>query len=57
MYGYSCVKCGCSLDPGEGNVCDECSTEHEKEQRREKELDRMVRSTDYEQMRLEEFIK
>lgn len=56
MYGYLCEKCGCSLDPGEGNICEECLEEADVEKQREKELDRMVRSTDYEQMRMEEFI-
>lgn len=55
MYGYSCRKCGCSLDPGEGNICDECSVEQDKEQLRKEELDRMIRSTDYKQMEMEEF--
>lgn len=24
MYSYRCDVCGCYLDPGEGNLCDEC---------------------------------
>ena len=56
MYGYSCKKCGCSLDPGEGNICDECSVEQDKEQRRKEEMDQMIRSTTWRQMEVREFI-
>lgn len=28
MYNYKCEKCGCSLDPGEGNFCDECKVKN-----------------------------
>lgn len=24
VYNYRCNVCGCCLDPGEGNLCDEC---------------------------------
>lgn len=57
MYEYSCKKCGCSLDPGEGSICEECLEEADAEKQREEEIDRMVRSTGYKQMRLEEFLK
>ena len=56
MYEYSCKKCGCSLDPGEGSICEECLEEADAEKQREEEIDRMVRSTGYKQMRLEEFL-
>lgn len=57
MYGYTCSKCGCTLDPGEGSMCDDCREEMNEERRREIELDRMIRSTNFEQMELEEFIR
>ena len=57
MYGYLCKRCGCRLDPGEGNICEECLDEMEVKKQREKEFDRMVRSTDYRQMNMEEFLK
>lgn len=57
MYGYTCKKCGCTLDPGEGRLCDDCREEMNEEQNRKKEVDRMVRCTDYEQMEMEEFLR
>lgn len=24
MWNYKCRVCGCSLDPGEGYICDDC---------------------------------
>ncbi len=57
MYGYTCRKCGCTLDPGEGSMCDDCREEMNVERRRELELDRMIRSTDYEQMEMEDFLR
>lgn len=57
MYGYTCRKCGCTLDPSEGSMCDDCREEMNEERRREIELDRMIRSTNFEQMELEEFIR
>ncbi len=57
MILKECERCGCSLDPGEGHLCDDCAEEMDNERQREKELDRMVRSTDYKQMRMEEFLK
>lgn len=57
MYGYSCDRCGCSLDPGEGSICDECVEEVDAKKKKEMEFDRMVRSTDYKQMKMEDFLK
>ena len=57
MYGYLCEKCGCTLDPGEGSVCEECLEESDTKKKRKKEFDRMVRSKDYRQMNMEEFLK
>lgn len=34
MRKYICEKCECSLDPGEGRLCDECRKEEAKEQRK-----------------------
>lgn len=53
---YECEVCGCRLDPGEGRLCDDCLDEQEEERHRRMELDRMIRSTSYEQMEMEEFI-
>lgn len=30
MYGYKCEICECSLDPGEGRVCDDCRDKMER---------------------------
>ena len=57
MYGYSCDKCGCTLDPGEGSICEECLEEADTKKQREREVERMVRSTDYKQMEMEDFFK
>lgn len=57
MHGYLCEKCGCTLDPGEGRICEECLDESDTKKQREKEFDRMVRSTDYKQMKMEDFLK
>lgn len=56
MFYRKCNGCGCSLDPGEGSLCDECISEREQEQRRRKEMNRMTRSSTYKQIELEEFI-
>ena len=47
------------MDAGEGQngVCEECISGETERQRRRAELDRMIRSTDYKQMRMEEFLK
>lgn len=57
MIFKECECCGCPLDPGEGRLCDDCTSEMDSEQQRKKELDRLVRSTDYKQMSMEEFLK
>ncbi|MCI5874197.1 MAG: hypothetical protein PUJ55_06030 [Clostridiales bacterium] len=58
MYGnYQCEDCGCTLDPGEGKLCDECLEKKIILQNRKKEVDQMVRCTDYEQMEMEEFLR
>lgn len=57
MYGYVCEVCGCSLDPGEGHICDDCRKEMSYEARRRKEVEHMVQSTNYEQIEMEEFLK
>lgn len=53
-----CRICHCTMDAGEGQngICDDCVSGETERQRRRAELDRMVRSTDYEQMRMEEFL-
>lgn len=56
MYRYLCGTCGCRLDPGEGDTCDECREKRDREQSRRKAVDRMVRATVYEQMEMEEFL-
>lgn len=29
-YYHKCERCGCSLDPGEGRICDECLLDENK---------------------------
>lgn len=60
MYGkYQCRRCGCMMDPGEGRngVCDDCVTGETERQERREELDRMIRSTDFKQMEMEDILK
>lgn len=58
MYGnYQCEGCGCTLDPGEGRLCDECQEKKIMLQSREMEVARMIRCTNYEQMEMEEFLR
>lgn len=58
MYEKKCRRCGCSMDPGEGQngICDDCITGETKRQQREDQMERMVRATDWTQMEMEEFI-
>ena len=57
MYFTKCRICGCSLDPGEGNTCDECMDEQYMRDKREEALKCIILSTDFKQMELEELIK
>ena len=60
MYGkYQCKCCGCMMDPGEGRngVCEDCVTGETERQHRREELDRMIRSTDFKQMEMEDILK
>ena len=52
MYEKQCRRCGCSMDPGEGQngVCDDCITGETKRQQREDQMERMVRATDWTQL-------
>jgi hypothetical protein len=47
------------MDAGEGQngICDDCISGETEKQRRKEEVDRMVRSTVFKQMNLEEFIR
>lgn len=60
MYGkYQCRRFGCMMDPGEGRngMCDDCVTGETERQERREELDRMIRSTDFKQMEMEDILK
>lgn len=35
-YSYRCDSCGCYLDPGEGNVCEECLEQQRKDEEQRK---------------------
>lgn len=52
MIYRKCRICGCSLDPGEGNMCEECRDEQYMNQQREKAVRCMVLSTDFRQMEM-----
>lgn len=55
MIFRKCEVCDCTLDPGEGRLCDECLTDLERKQERNDEAEQMARATVYVQMELEEF--
>lgn len=56
MIYRKCRICGCSLDPGEGSICEECRDEQYMKQQREKAVKYMVLSTDFKQMEMEGFL-
>lgn len=56
MFYRKCRICGCSLDPGEGSMCEECRDEQYMKQQQEKAVKCMVLSTDFRQMEMEEFL-
>ena len=56
MIYRKCEACRCSLDPGEGKLCEECKEEEQEKRTREKALKNMILCKDYYQMSLEEFI-
>ena len=56
MIYRKCEACRCSLDPGEGKLCEECKEEEQEKRMREKALKNMILCNDYYQMSLEEFI-
>lgn len=52
-----CRKCGCTLDPGEGKICDECREKIEKMQTTAGRLQMMIKSKDFKQMSMEDYLK
>lgn len=56
MFYRKCRIFGCSLDPGEGNMCEECRDEQYMNQQQEKAVRYMVLATDFRQMEMEEFL-
>ena len=56
MIFRKCTRCGCSWDAGDGRVCEDCKDEMSSENRRKQELDRMVRSTNYKQIEMEDLL-
>lgn len=55
-YFHECSICGASLDPGEGRICDECQEKEEKKSRNQELIYKMMRSTDYKQIELEDYL-
>lgn len=53
-----CSECKGRCDPGEisGGICFDCRVKLEKKEKVRKEVDRMVRTDDYKQLRMEEFL-
>lgn len=41
-YSYRCDSCGCYLDPGEGNVCEECQEKSRKRSQEQRRISEMV---------------
>ena len=53
-YYRKCEDCGCTLDPGEGRICAEKM--RQKTDRRAV-LRKMILSTNYKQMEMEEYLR
>lgn len=51
-----CRKCGCTLDPGEGKICEECRETTEKTRSRAERLQMMIEAKSYTQMNIEEYL-
>lgn len=53
-----CKLCGANCDPGEikNGICFECQLEQKKKAKVKAEVDRMARTDDYKQLRMEEFL-
>lgn len=43
MYQYKCDSCGCYLDPGEGQTCEECQMQAETRRRTKDRINEAVR--------------
>lgn len=60
MFYRECEDCGCSLDPGEGRVCDDCKNAREQESVRKTAVKLIVKPdmvvTGFRQMELEEML-
>ena len=58
-FARICTDCKGRCDPGEikNGICFECQLKREKKAKVKAEADRMVRTDDYKQLRLEEFLK
>lgn len=54
-FARVCSKCKGRCDPGEitGGICFECRAKMKEEEKNRKEVDRIVRTNEYEQMELE----
>ncbi|MBD5555162.1 MAG: hypothetical protein HDQ95_07435 [Roseburia sp.] len=55
MYKYFCSKCGCYLDPGEGETCEECLSELE--HNRKKELKKISYATIFTKMEINDYLR
>lgn len=51
-----CRKCGCTLDPGEGKLCDECRETIEKMRSTAGRLQMMIEAKSYTQMSMEDYL-
>ena len=59
MFFNQCAVCGCTLDPGEGRVCDECIMAEERKKARETFMDLLTDSCadgQFTQMEMEDFL-
>ena len=55
MYSYRCDVCGCYLDPGEGDLCDECQKAVDARRRNAERINRSVLLNGYQyELRMEE---
>lgn len=58
MFYRKCEGCGCSLDPGEGRMCDECIQEVERKRARDAFMGIMLMAgeNEFKQMEIKEVL-
>lgn len=59
MFFYQCAVCNCSLDPGEGRICEDCRTAAERRKAGEAAMELLLgycMEQKFTQMEMEDFL-